>query len=110
MFASTVASEKNAPRLTEFFEKVKAHDWRSVAGFTDFEATENDVLAFAVRCVSGGFVFVVQSPYELWKNEELYVSELVTAAEMSELERLIPTTSWHIAGDRTPSAGARSDA
>jgi len=106
MFASTVASEKNKARLIEFFEKVKAHDWRSVAGFTDFDATENDVLAFAVRCVSGGFVLVVRSPYELWEEDQLYLSEPVTAAEMSELESLIPATAWNVGGDRTKRAAS----
>jgi hypothetical protein len=95
MFASTVASPQNKPRLIEFFEKVKAHDWCSVAAYTDFDATENDVLVYAVRCVSGGFVAVVRSPVELYENDELYLRENVTAAEMSEIERLVPATEWH---------------
>jgi hypothetical protein len=93
MFASTVASEKNMARLTEFFEKVRGHDWPCVAAFTEFDATENDVVAYAVRC--GGFVAVVRSPFELYENDELYLRENVTATEMAVIESLIPSTSWH---------------
>jgi hypothetical protein len=94
MFASTVASKENMPRLKEFFEKVKEHDWRSVATFNDFDATEDDVLVYAVRCESGGSVAVVRSPFELYENDELYLRETVTPDEMSVIERLIPSTSW----------------
>jgi hypothetical protein len=96
MFASTAASERNKPRLTQFFERVKEHDWRSVATFMDFDATENDVLVYVVRCVSGGFVAVVRSPFELYESEELYLRETVTAAEIAVIESLIPSTSWHV--------------
>ncbi|HWC99824.1 MAG TPA: hypothetical protein VG456_23850 [Candidatus Sulfopaludibacter sp.] len=95
-FASTVASERNKDRLTEFFEKVKEHDWRSVSKFQDYDATQNDMLVFAVRCVSGGFVFVVRSPFELWQDDELYLRETVTPVEMSEIESLISSDSWHV--------------
>jgi hypothetical protein len=94
-FASIVASEQNKGRLSDFFEKVKEHDWRSVAKFQDFDATQNDILVFAVRCVSGGFVFVVRSPFELWQDDEVYFREAVTPAEMVEIERHIPLDSWH---------------
>lgn len=95
-FASTVASERNKERLTDFFEKVKEHDWRSVAKFQDYDATQNDMLVFAVRCVSGGFVFVVRSPFELWQDDELCLRETVTTDEMSAIESLIPSDSWHV--------------
>jgi hypothetical protein len=95
MFASTVASEKNMTRLTEFFEKIRTHDWHGVATFTEFDATENDVVAYAVRCESGGFVAVVRSPFELYENDELYLRENVSATEMPVIESLIPATSWH---------------
>jgi hypothetical protein len=63
-FASTVASERNRERLIDFFEKVKEeHDWCAVAKFQDYDATQNDMLVFAVRCDSGGFVFIVRSPF-----------------------------------------------
>lgn len=100
-FASAVASEQNKERLTDFFEKVKAHDWRAVAKFQDYDATQNDMLVFAVRCTSGGSICVVRSPFELWQDDELYLVETVTSAEMAELESLIPPDSWHV--------GARSD-
>ena len=95
-FASTVASEQNKERLTDFFEKVKEHDWRSVAKFQDYDATQNDMLVFAVRCVSGGFVFVVRRPFELWQDDEVYLREAVTSAEMMEIKSHIPPDSWHV--------------
>lgn len=95
-FASTVASEQNKGRLTDFFNKVKEHDWRSVATFHDYDATQDDMLAFAVRCVSGGFVFVVRSPFELWQDDELHLREAITPAEMKEIESHIPSDSWHV--------------
>lgn len=95
-FASTAASEKNKGRLTDFFDKVKEHDWRSVAKFQDYDATQNDMLVFAVRCVSGGFIFVVRSPHELHENDEVYLRETVTAVEMLEIESLAPSISWYL--------------
>jgi hypothetical protein len=105
-FASTVASEQNKDRLTDFFEKVKEHDWRSVAKFQDYDATQNDMLVFAVRCVSGGFVFIVRSPFELWEDDEVYLREAVTPAEMAEIESWIPPDSWQV----STSAGSRPSA
>lgn len=104
LFATTVATKQNKDRLTEFFEKVKEHDWRSVAKFQDFDATQNDMLVFAVRCVSGGFVFVVRSPFELWEDDEVYLREPVTQAEMAEIESHIQPDSWNA----STSAGSRT--
>ncbi len=95
-FASIVANEQNKGRLTDFFNKVKEHDWHSVAKFQDYDATQNDMLVFAVRCVSGGFVFVVRSPFELWEDDELYLREAVTSDEMLSIESLIASDSWHV--------------
>jgi len=39
---------------------------------------------------------VVRSPFELYANDELYLSETVTPAEVSAIENLIPSTSWHV--------------
>ena len=97
-----MASDQNKERLTDFFEKEKDHKWRSVAKFQDFDATQNDMLVLAVRCVSGGFVFVVRSPFELWEDDEVYLREVVTPAEMLDIERLIQSDSWHVGRSTAP--------
>jgi hypothetical protein len=97
MFAGTAASEKNKPRLNDFFNKVQAHDWRSLGSFSDWEATQNNMEAYAVRCSSGGMVFVLWSPYELYESDQVYLKEKIPPAEMSEIEKLVPPTSWQVA-------------
>lgn len=96
MFATTVASDANKTRLEEFFEKAKAHDWRGLKSFSDWEGTQNDMEAYVVRCSSGGLVFVIWNPYELFDSDELYMRENASAEEMFEIEKLLPSTSWHI--------------
>jgi len=97
-FASTVASEDNKPRLTEFFESIKKHDWCAVSRFNDFDATKDDMEVYAVRCASGGVVFVFENPFELYESDELYCRETVSAAEMLEIESLVSPTSWQVGG------------
>ena len=94
--ASAVVTEQNKERLTTFLEKVKEHDWRSVATFQDYDATHDDMLVFAVRCISGGFVFIVRSPLELWEDDEVHLCEAVTPAETMEIESYIPSDSWRV--------------
>jgi hypothetical protein len=105
MFATTVAGEKNTPRLTEFFAKIKERDWRSVGTFADWDPIQNDMEVYAVRCVSGGVVFVLRNPFELYESDELYLRETISAAEIVEIEKLIPSTSWQ----KGPSAADMPD-
>jgi len=96
MFATTVASEANKPRLEEFFKKAKAHDWRGLKSFSDWEATQNDMEAYVVRCSSGGVVFVLWNPYELYDSDELYMREGISPDEVLAIEAMVPSTSWRI--------------
>jgi hypothetical protein len=107
-FAGTVATEQNKERLRDFFEKVKEHHWGSVATFQEFDATQNDMLVFAVRCVSGGFVFVVRSAFELFDGDKIYLREAVTQAEMMEIENHVPPDSWHIGAGAASRPSAKS--
>jgi len=95
MYACTVADKKNKPRLEEFFNNVKTHDWRSLNSFSDWKGDKNNMEAFVVRCASGGVMFVLRNPYELYETDELYLLENISSAEMAEVERLVPSTSWH---------------
>jgi hypothetical protein len=101
MFATAVASEANKTRLEEFFEKARAHDWQGLKAFSDWEGTQNAMEAYVVRCSSGGVVFVVWNPYELFDSDELYMRENVSADEMLEIEKLLSSTSWHIGSPST---------
>ena len=94
MFGCTVASEKNRLRLTDFLAKLKDHHWQGAAAFSDFDAVESDVLAYAVKCGSVGVICIVRSPFELYENNELCCSENVSSEDVAEIEKLIAPTSW----------------
>jgi hypothetical protein len=101
MFACTVASEENRARLEEFFNAAKAHDWASLNSFSDWEGSQDDMEAYVVRCSSGGVVFVLWNPFELFDSAAQTMRETITLDQMAEIEKLVRATSWHVA---SPSA------
>ena len=101
MFACTVATKANKLRLEDFFKRVQEHDWQSMKSFSDWDATQNDMEAYVVRCASGGVVFVLWNPYELYESDQLYMREIVSSTEMSEIKNLLKPTSWQVAAPHT---------
>jgi hypothetical protein len=94
IFACTVANQDNADRVHDLCDKVKAHDWRSVATFTDWSSTEDDLAVYAVKCSSGGLVFLARDPFHLYEPERVHAREVISATEMALIEALIPCERW----------------
>ena len=64
--------------------------------------------AYAIRCASGGMVFVLWNPFELYESDQLYFMVTLTPAEMKETEGLVPATSWKVAAPEQVSSDASS--
>jgi len=97
MFATTVASKANKISLEQFFKDIEVRDWRSLCSFHDWNATENDMEAYVVRCPKGGVVFIWKKPFELYEPDELYFRIVISADEVAEIEQHLKPASWKIA-------------
>src|SRR6185369_17434991 len=72
LFAITVASTDRRTRLLEFFDALKAHDWRQAIEFQEFEGSVNVAEAFALKCVSDAVaLLMLRDPFELYDANEI---------------------------------------
>jgi hypothetical protein len=95
LFAITVASNDRRARLSEFFDTLKAHDWRKAMEFEEFEGLLNAAEAFALECVSGAVVLLlVRDPFELYDAHEILDCEILDSSTDEELVSLIDSIKW----------------
>jgi hypothetical protein len=104
LFAITVASTDRRTRLREFFDTLKAHDWRKAMEFEEFEGLLNLAEAFALKCVSGAVVLLmVRDSFELYDANEIVDYEILDSSTGEELVSLIDSGKWRrlsTGGDR----------
>jgi len=97
IFAVTVASGERKKELLEFFQALKAHDWRKVRQFEDFDPLHNAAEAFALKCVSGSLVLLmVRSPFELYDASNIMDFEVLDGESGKELSALIEADEWRM--------------
>jgi hypothetical protein len=95
LFAITVASIDRSTRLREFFDTLKAHDWRKAMEFEEFEGSLNSAEAFALKCMSGKVVLLmVRDPFELFDANEILDYEILDSSTGEELVSLIDSGKW----------------
>jgi hypothetical protein len=94
MFACTVANDLNKLRVEAFFNSIRCRDWRALSKFTEFEGDKNNLEAFVIRCSPGGVLMVLWSPFELCEDDQLRMQANLSAAEMREIEELVPKKFW----------------
>ncbi|HLJ88972.1 MAG TPA: hypothetical protein VKZ53_19285 [Candidatus Angelobacter sp.] len=93
--ASTVISEANRPRVLALYNHVKSHEWNALQDFTDFDATLDDVLVYAIRGEHpGGMVLLSRDPFELCAPEEVYLQETITDDELQLVSKLVSKEGW----------------
>src|SRR5579862_4039428 len=71
MFASIIADEKNHLRSEDFLSLAVHHHWVSLRAVREFKGSQNVLLAYVLRCKTGGALFVWWDPYELWEPSML---------------------------------------
>jgi hypothetical protein len=97
LFATTVASDERKQELLEFFQALKAHDWRRAQKFEDFDPLLNAAEAFALKCVSGTLVLLmVRNPFELFDASSLMYSEVLDGESGKELNAFIEAGAWRM--------------
>ena len=85
MLAKTVYSEQNKQQVAQFIQAFKEHNWVVAMAFQDWEALENALEAYAIRCKFGGIaVLLIHSPYEVFEDDSVFSVEVLSPEE-SEL-------------------------
>jgi hypothetical protein len=95
LFATTIAKEENVSRLTAFFEAAKAHNWKALHSFADWDAMETDLEASVIRCgEERGALVIVRNPSELYEPEQVYLVEQLSAVDIKALNAMQFKTDW----------------
>ena len=95
LLATAVASDEKKKELAEFFQALKAHDWRKVRQFADFDPLLNAAEALALKCTSGSLaLLIVRSPFELFDASSIMDSEVLDSESGRELDALIEADKW----------------
>jgi hypothetical protein len=64
--------------IREFMSAVQAQDWPSVETFHQFDGTKDALIAYALKCPSGGAaIAVIRSKAELFDNDEVMLLESI---------------------------------
>jgi len=94
LFAVTVAGKKNVPRLADSIQHAKAHDWKALRAFQEFDGLSDSLEAFVVRCSSGGSLVLARSPFELYESDEVLMIETLAGDSFAELAVLVAAKEW----------------
>jgi len=95
LFAVAIARKKDVPTLTEFVNHAEVHNWKALREFKKFDGSSNNLLAFMIRCFSGGALVLVRSPFELFENDEVLMIDPIEDGAFAEVVALVPATEWH---------------
>jgi hypothetical protein len=95
LLGMTVASRENEQRLGEFSNALKTQDWSKAKEFSEFDGGYNALEAYALKGVSGSFVFlVVRDPFELFESSSILHSEVLNRESGADLERVLGGENW----------------
>jgi hypothetical protein len=95
LIAKTIIGEQEGPRVLELINNVRIHRWDALHSFKEWKGDRDDVVVYAIRGPhDAGVVILVRSPYELYENDEVFVREMVAAAELAVISGLVPVTDW----------------
>ncbi len=82
-------------RVIALFYAVKNHGWEALKDFKDFNAVEDDAIAYAVIGPhEGGMVVLIRDPVELYARVEIYLEETITTEEVSRIKSLVSEGEW----------------
>jgi hypothetical protein len=83
LFATTVSSKTNEPRLKKFFEKAKLEVVFRLDG-------ERATWKLCGQVLGGGLMLILRSPSDLFDSDELYMRENMSADAMRRVGELVP--------------------
>jgi len=79
--------------------------WDALYSFKEWKGDRDDVVVYAIRGPhDAGVGILVRNPYELYENDEVFVREIVAAAELAgnlracscdRLSAAVDSTVWH---------------
>jgi hypothetical protein len=95
IFAVTVATTERHEALLDFFHLAKAHAWKSLARYQDFDGGKNAAEIYALRCPAGDLTALyVRDPVELYDSIELEEWDPLDEKGAQEWTSFLPESKW----------------
>lgn len=94
-FAVTVFGEERKGSVREFFNACEDRDWEEVRRFQEFDAKRDAVVAYALKCRTGGMAMVFErSPFDDYEADRLIACEVLDEGSGERLDRMIAQGDW----------------
>jgi hypothetical protein len=94
-FASCPIRSDNKPETLDLMKKFKAHDWKAVSEYQQFEGGNDALIAYVISCPSEkGLLVLTNDPVELYSGERMVGYETLSSDETGVVSSLINQDRW----------------
>lgn len=95
LFASVPVKQNDDPRVMNFLQAIKNHDWAGVLSFQEWEGGYDDYELYGIRAEDHPMVLItVWDPFELFYNERIVETEALNEVDSGELLILAEGKEW----------------
>ncbi|MBO0800601.1 MAG: hypothetical protein J2P31_17415, partial [Blastocatellia bacterium] len=95
LFAMTILTQESGRRVRQFFDACDDGDWEEARKFQDFDAEQDAVVAYVLRCHTGRIAFLLElSPFEYYEPDRLFALSLLDVECSQKLDGQIEENNW----------------